>query len=67
MGLPLSRMNIHEAAVSYRSFRAVYYADNQPLQYKYILEVVSWGEVFYIDYDIYAKNLDYFSNILSVY
>ena len=43
------------------------YASEQPLQYKYILEVVSWGQVYYIDYDMYAKNLNYFSNILSVY
>ncbi len=43
------------------------YASDQPMQYKYILEVVSWGKVYYIDYDMYAKNLNYFSNILSVY
>lgn len=43
------------------------YAGDQPLQYKYILEVISWGKVYYIDYDMYAKNLDYFCNILSVY
>ena len=43
------------------------YASERPLQYKYILEVVSWGQVYYIDYDMYAKNLNYFSNILSVY
>lgn len=39
----------------------------QPWKYKYILEVVSWGEVYYIDFDQYAPTLDYFSNILSVY
>ena len=39
----------------------------QPWSYKYYLEVVSWGKVYYIDFDMYAKNLDYFSNILSVY
>lgn len=43
------------------------FASNQPLQYKYILEVVSWGHVFYIDYDMYADKLGYYSNILSVY
>ena len=42
-------------------------ASDQPLQYKYVLEVVSWGQVYYIDYDMYVKNLNYFSNILSVY
>ena len=39
----------------------------QPWKYKYILEVVSWGEVYYIDFDEYAPTLDYFCNILSVY
>lgn len=39
----------------------------QPWNYKYILEVVSWGRVYYIDYDMYAKKLNWFSNIMSVY
>lgn len=34
--------------------------------HKYILKVVSWGKIYYIDYDRYAKRLNYFSNILSV-
>lgn len=34
---------------------------------RYILKVVSWGSVYYIDYEMYARKLDYFSNILSVY
>lgn len=34
---------------------------------KYILKVVSWGRVYYIDYDEYADKLSYFSNILSIY
>lgn len=43
------------------------YADKNPANYKYILEVVSWGDVYYIDYDEYADKLSYYSNILSVY
>ncbi len=43
------------------------YSDEQSGKDKYILEVVSWGRVYYIDYDRYAKKIDYFSNILSVY
>lgn len=43
------------------------YAGDKPLQDKYILEVVSWGRVYYIDFDTYAKKLSYYSNILSVY
>ena len=39
----------------------------KPQKYKYILQVISWGRVYYVDYDQYAKELDYFSNILSVY
>lgn len=35
--------------------------------YRYILKVVSWGKIYYIDYDEYAEKLDYASNILSVY
>ena len=39
----------------------------EPWKDKYILEVVSWGQVYYIDYDLYAEKLDCFSNILSVF
>lgn len=39
----------------------------QPWNYKYYLEVVSWGKVYYIDFDMYAKKLNWFSNIMSVY
>lgn len=35
--------------------------------YRYILKVVSWGMIYYINYDEYAEKLDYASNILSVY
>lgn len=38
----------------------------RPGQYEYFLQVVSWGRVYYINYEQYAKKLDYFSNILSV-
>lgn len=41
--------------------------DKGTRDYRYILEVVSWGAIYYIDYDEYADNLSYFSNILSVY
>lgn len=37
------------------------------LHYEYVLEVVSWGAKYYIKYDDYANNLNYFSNILSVH
>lgn len=43
------------------------YAGDEPLQCRYILEVVSWGKVYYINYDMYANKLGYCSNILSVY
>ncbi|MDE6627384.1 MAG: cellulose binding domain-containing protein, partial [Lachnospiraceae bacterium] len=43
------------------------FATDQPLHHNYILEVVSWGHVYYINYDIYANKLSWFSNILSVY
>ncbi len=56
------------AASHYMTIVGLYkFAANQPLQYKYILEVVSWGHVYYIDYDMYANKLGYYSNILSVY
>ena len=52
----------------YMTIIGLYKSPNeQPQKYKYILQVVSWGRVYYIDYDQYAKKLDYFSNILSVY
>lgn len=34
--------------------------------YTYILEVASWGDIYFINYDEYADNLSYFSNILEV-
>lgn len=34
--------------------------------YDYIMKVTSWGEIYYIRYDEYSENLDYFSNILSI-
>lgn len=43
------------------------FATDQPMHHNYILEVVSWGQVYYINYDTYANKLSYFSNILSVY
>lgn len=43
------------------------FEDADAMEYKYILEVVSWGKIFYIDYNEYANKLSYFSNILSVY
>lgn len=43
------------------------YNSEKPMQYNYILQVVSWGKTYYINYDMYANKLSYFSNILSVY
>lgn len=34
--------------------------------YSYVLKVVSWGKIYYINYDEYAEKLSYFSNILEV-
>ncbi|MCH5249049.1 MAG: cellulose binding domain-containing protein [Lachnospiraceae bacterium] len=42
------------------------FADSDTMDYKYILKVVSWGNIYYIDYNEYADKLSYFSNILSV-
>ncbi len=33
---------------------------------QYILKVVSWGNIYYIDYNEYAEKLSFFSNILTV-
>lgn len=32
----------------------------------YVLKVVSWGKIYYINYDEYADKLSYFSNILEI-
>ena len=62
------RANPANADSHYMTIIGLYKSLNeQPQKYKYILQVVSWGRVYYIDYDQYAKKLDYFSNILSVY
>ena len=33
---------------------------------KYIMKVISWGKIYYIDYDEYASGLNFFHNILTV-
>ena len=42
------------------------YLKDDGLEYEYILKVVSWGGIYFINYDDYAKKLSYFSNILEV-
>lgn len=60
--------NPASAASHYMTIIGLYkYPDGLPRNDKYILQVVSWGRVYYINYDRYAEKLDYFSNILSVY
>lgn len=43
------------------------YLDETSLEDQYILKVESWGNIFYIRYDEYAMNLNYFSSILKIY
>ena len=43
------------------------YYEEETQNPKYLLKVVSWGNIYYIDYDEYADKLSYFSNILSVH
>lgn len=42
------------------------YIDGSSMDYHYILKVVSWGEVYYVNYDEYMQKLSYVTNILSV-
>ena len=42
------------------------YWDEEIKRFEYILEVVSWGDVYYIGYDEYSDNISYFSNILTI-
>ncbi len=42
------------------------YIDETSMDYHYILKVVSWGDVYYVNYDEYAQKLSYVTNILSV-
>lgn len=42
------------------------YLDENTMTYEYILEVVSWGDIYYIRYDDYGDNICYFSNILRI-
>lgn len=42
------------------------YWDEEIKRFEYILEVVSWGDVYYIRYDEYSDNISYFSNILTI-
>ena len=44
----------------------VKYLKDDGINYSYILEVVSWGKIYYINYDEYAKKLNWFSNILEI-
>ena len=43
------------------------YLDETSWENQYILKVESWGNIFYIRYDEYAENLNYFSSILKIY
>ncbi len=42
------------------------YLDKSTMTFEYILEVVSWGDIYYIRYDEYSENINYFSNILRI-
>ncbi len=42
------------------------YLEESGISYKYILKVVSWGNIYYVNYDEYAKKLSSFSNILEL-
>lgn len=33
---------------------------------KYILKIVSWGSIYYVDYDEFKKQLGVFTNILEI-
>ena len=61
MGLPKGKRD-DEAASHYMTIIGVYRAPNEQV----ILQVESWGRIFYLRYDAYAQKLSYFSNILSV-
>lgn len=42
------------------------YWNEETKRFEYILEAVSWGDVYYIRYDEYSDNISYFSNILTI-
>ena len=42
------------------------YIKDDGISYSYILKVVSWGDIYYIDYDEYADKINYFTNILEI-
>lgn len=42
------------------------YWEDEAMKYEYIMEVVSWGKIYYIRYDEYSDNMCYFSNILRI-
>ena len=44
----------------------VKYLNAEGTSYNYIMKVASWGEIYYINYQDYSKNLSYFTNILSI-
>ncbi|MDE6015625.1 MAG: VWA domain-containing protein [Acetatifactor sp.] len=58
----------HRRVVShYMTIIGLYkYLDNTTHQYQYIMQIVSWGNIYYIRYDQYADNLSCFSNILKI-
>lgn len=63
-----NKENVYRVNSHYMTIIGLYgYPDGQSGNNRYILKVVSWGKVYYIDYDEYAEKLDYASNILSVY
>lgn len=42
------------------------YLKEDGISYSYILKVVSWGDIYYVDYDEYADKLSYVTNILEI-
>lgn len=43
-----------------------YYKDDAANTYSYLLRVISNGEIYYINYDCYAKHLSFVTNILEI-
>lgn len=42
------------------------YLDKTGNRYETLLQVVSWGNIYYVRYDDYSRRLSYFTNILRI-
>lgn len=42
------------------------YMDPTDSRYKYVLKIVSWGNIYFVDFEEYVKHINIYTNLLEV-